>query len=126
MIYTSYFAKITELKYHYPNMIFISIAGKTPIEGIFRFPKLMPKYIWWSEWHNRFRDNLESSESISFYTDKFNSSVLKYLNVEKIYNEIQSFGKDVCLLCYEKPDKFCHRHIIRKWFNNNNFKCKEI
>jgi len=24
--------------------------------------------------------------------------------------------KDVILLCYEKPNEFCHRHIVAAWF----------
>jgi uncharacterized protein (DUF488 family) len=24
-----------------------------------------------------------------------------------------------CLLCYEKPGDFCHRHIVAEWLHNN-------
>lgn len=27
-------------------------------------------------------------------------------------------GKDIVLLCYEKPSDFCHRHILADWLNN--------
>lgn len=33
--------------------------------------------------------------------------------------------KHICLICYEKPADFCHRHLVAKWLNDNNFKCKE-
>ena len=26
---------------------------------------------------------------------------------------------DIVLLCYEKPDEFCHRHLVAEWFNRN-------
>ena len=31
----------------------------------------------------------------------------------------------VTLLCYEKPDDFCHRHLVSKWFNEHGYKCEE-
>lgn len=30
-----------------------------------------------------------------------------------------SEGKDVVLLCYEKPTDFCHRHLIADWLGFN-------
>ncbi|KKM90780.1 hypothetical protein LCGC14_1235320, partial [marine sediment metagenome] len=46
--------------------------------------------------------------------------VLDPLSPEEIYKElIDTYGEDVTLLCYEKPPKFCHRHIVAHWFENN-------
>lgn len=28
-----------------------------------------------------------------------------------------SGGRDVALLCYERPEDFCHRHILAEWLN---------
>ena len=35
------------------------------------------------------------------------------------FNErnLQKIGKDIILLCYETPEKFCHRHSVAKWLN---------
>lgn len=30
------------------------------------------------------------------------------------------------LLCYEAPDKFCHRHIVRNWLNRQGIMCREL
>lgn len=30
-----------------------------------------------------------------------------------------SEGKDIVLLCYEKPTDFCHRHLIADWLGFN-------
>ena len=32
---------------------------------------------------------------------------------------------DIALLCYEKPDDFCHRHLVADWLNKNGYKCEE-
>ncbi|MCK9446593.1 hypothetical protein M0Q50_07005 [bacterium] len=37
--------------------------------------------------------------------------VLSKLNVNEIYEEL----KDKVLLCWEKPEKFCHRIIVANW-----------
>lgn len=34
-------------------------------------------------------------------------------------------GKEICLICYEKPSDFCHRHLVADWLNKNGVKCKE-
>lgn len=30
------------------------------------------------------------------------------------------------LLCYEKSEDFCHRKILRQWFNRNGYLCGEL
>ena len=34
-------------------------------------------------------------------------------------------GKNIALICYEKPSDFCHRHLVAEWLNDNGFKCEE-
>lgn len=31
----------------------------------------------------------------------------------------QAHGKDIVLLCYERPENFCHRHILAKWLEKH-------
>ena len=31
----------------------------------------------------------------------------------------------VALVCYETPEKFCHRHLVSKWLQDNNIDCAE-
>lgn len=35
-------------------------------------------------------------------------------------------GKDICLICYEKPNDFCHRHLVADWFRENGYEAVEF
>lgn len=126
MIYTSYYNNIDRIKtLLIPDAVFISVSGLTPIDNILKYKQLMPQYKWWKDWHDKFSNNINSDESIKCYTTQYYNNILNNLNPFVVYNELQSFGKDVILLCFEEYG-FCHRHLIRKWFNDNNLKCFEI
>ena len=60
------------------------------------------------------------------FTEIF-SKHLCSLNAAKIVNELRllSGGKDIALLCYEKPGDFCHRHLVANWLKNNGFNVVE-
>lgn len=132
-IYTSYFGNLKKIRQHIPNMCCISIAGKTPrwffdIPNCYSYKLLAPKYVWWKEWHDRFSDDPDSAKSIEFYCSKYCDTVLDKLNADAIRNEIErlSYGNDVCLMCYETPEKFCHRHLICNWLKENGIGCVEL
>lgn len=119
MIYTSYFGNINKLKkLGYTN--FISIAGKTPdwFTGK-KYKFFAPKYYWWKEWH----DNNLSEE---WYKQKYYETVLNNISVKDIEEILELLGENPILLCYETPEKFCHRHLIADFFNKNGFKCIEL
>ena len=134
MIYTSYFSKVKALYGQNPNLVFISIAGKTPnwfdnsLIDVLRYSKLAPKYEWWRVWHEKFKDNLESDESMNWYIKKYYETVLNQLNPIFVQKDLLDLSnrKDVVLLCYETPEKFCHRQIVMNWFNSAEINCKEI
>lgn len=42
-----------------------------------------------------------------------------------IFSEI-SEGKDCALVCYEAPDKFCHRHLVAEWLNSAGYNVNEF
>ena len=111
MIYTGYYAKTKE--YEQNGLITIGISGKIPdgFNGI-RYQKLAPKYAWWHEWH----DNKLSNE---WFKQKYYETVLSQLNAASVVQELQDFGKNIVLLCYETPEKFCHRHLVADWLNKN-------
>ena len=81
--------------------------------------KVAPRRAWWSEWHEKFKDDYESDESKAWYDEKYRSTVLDVLDPAGILSEIKEFagGSNAYLLCYETPEKFCHRHILTSWFN---------
>lgn len=124
MIYTSYFGQLRNLP---DNMVPIAICGGIPnwYSGLW-YRKLAPKYNFFMEWKEN-HDN-------EYYIKCFNEQVLNGLNavdiVTELYqlmlaNDIDPKGKDICLLCYEKPEDFCHRHLVADWLTKNEIECKE-
>ena len=126
MIYTSYFAKLKSLP---ENIIPISICGKAPdwYKGL-QYKKLAPKYDFFMKWKEN-HDN-------DYYIKCFNEQVLNKLCIYDVMRDLLELtnmtdrigiggGKDICLICYEKPDDFCHRHLVADWFGKYGIKCKE-
>lgn len=116
-IYTSYFAKLRSLP---ENIVPISICGKAPdwYTGL-QYRKLAPKYEFFMEWKKTHDNN--------YYIEHFDSEVLNTLDVRVVYEELSkmSDGKDIALICYEKPEDFCHRHLVAKWLTKNDIHCEE-
>ena len=117
-LYTSYFAKVKQLKeMGYDNLV--CVAGYAP-KFYFDTPKarfypdLAPRREWWKEWQLKFKDNPESEESQAWYEQKYKETVLDKLDPQTVLKEL---GDKAVMLCYETPDKFCHRHIIARWLS---------
>ncbi len=113
-IYTSYFGLVKNLN---PERL-VSVAGKSPdgFSGL-EYRKLCPKWTWWKEWHDK-------GLSEEWYTQKYNATVLKFLDAKEVLKEI---GDNKILLCWETPQKFCHRHLIADWIEKNTgVKVKEL
>lgn len=133
MIYTSYFAKLKSLP---GNIIPISICGKAPdwYKGL-QYKKLAPKYDFFMEWKKTHDNDYYMKCFKEQVTDKLNVYETVYDLYEKIGIYLDETGIDftsksvndthICLICYEKPMDFCHRHLVAKWLNDNNFKCEE-
>lgn len=67
-----------------------------------------------------------------YYIEHFKTEVLDKLDAADVILDfsrlIYSFNigeSDICLICYEKPSDFCHRHLVAEWLNQNGFKCEE-
>ena len=116
-IYTSYFAMLKKIP---EDMVPISIAISTPkwYQGEC-YKKIAPDYF--------MVENLKKYNDIDRYKKEYWSKI-KHLTVQGIVNDLKeiSNGKDVVLLCYEKPTDFCHRHLIAKWFEKENITVKEL
>ncbi len=115
MIYTSYFAK-------YKGENGISIARYSPKwwNGDV-YKDLAPNddlLFWWKSLSKIQQSNIEY---INMYMMSYINNILNKLDVHKVAKDLD--GK--VLLCYEKPNDFCHRHIIREWFNHNGYACEE-
>ena len=65
------------------------------------------------------RDILHNSKSEEDYVQRFNSEILAHRDPKAFLAAIEKManGKDVALCCFEKPDGFCHRHLVAKWLN---------
>lgn len=118
MIYTSYFANLR----HIPeDIVPIAICGKAPdfYTGL-QYKKLAPKFDFFMQWkrdHNNER-----------YIEEFNKKVLSILDADKIVDELAKLSgnaTNIALICYEKPNDFCHRHLVAEWLINNGYPCEE-
>ena len=134
MIYTSYFANVKRISEARPDMVFVSIAGKSPdwIAGagvkFVKYGKLAPRWAWWSEWKKKFGENPESAESMEWYKKKYSDTILSKLDPAAVAAELESLadGSELCLLCWEAPGKFCHRRLVADWLGSAGITCPEF
>lgn len=103
-IETSYFGNIRNLQ----GKVLISISRYSPKWFTGKELKILAPEKYYMHWN-------EPEYKIEF------KKKLAVLNPELIKKEIEllSNNQDCVLLCYEKPNEFCHRHIISDWLNKN-------
>lgn len=118
MIYTTYFANLKNLP---KDITSISIAGKCPdwYDGL-QFKVLAPKWDFFKVWK-------ETGDN-DYYIKCFNEQVLSGLNPKLIVDRLFELAQNdnIALVCYEEPGKFCHRHLVAKWLNDNGIKVNEF
>lgn len=120
MIYTSYFGNMRYLpEYFLP--VAISLGIPAGLKNIIHYKKLAPTW--------DILDSYKTSRNEEEYIKRFNSEVLSKLNPVFTYKELNSFlgedKKNIVLLCYEK-NGFCHRNLVRDWFNANSLPVLEF
>ena len=117
MIYTGYFDRLSD--YKEDGLTPVDIGGYSPPGYVgLRFRDLAPKKVWWQEWHDK---NL----SDDWYEEKYRKTVLNLLDPHETAGRIHALGRNVVLLCREKPPQFCHRHLAAKWFRENGINVRE-
>ena len=50
------------------------------------------------------------------------------LNANRVLEELKALSggaENIALVCYEKPEDFCHRHLVANWFRENGIQIKE-
>lgn len=109
-IYTSYFAKVKSLP---KDIVPIAICGGIPFywKGLW-YKKVAPRVKFFTEWKQN-HDN-------DFYVEHFNEEVLAKHTPDEVVSELFALanGADkICLICYERPEDFCHRHLVADWLN---------
>lgn len=55
------------------------------------------------------------------YDDYFNNQLCKLNSVD-----VANRYNDSVMICYEKPSDHCHRHLVRRWLNDNGIECEEL
>ena len=112
MIYTGYYSKIKE--YVDSGLTLLSISRTKPefAKSCIDIPQLFPsdKILW-----DHKKGKIDEMEYTSKYLYQLNE-----LGVDRIIKMIQIFGDNVVLLCWESPEKFCHRHILADYINKNS------
>lgn len=112
MIYTGYYSKIKE--YADSGLTLLSISRTKPefAKSCIDIPQLFPsdKILW-----DHKKGKIDDMEYTSKYLDQLNE-----LGIDRIIKMIQIFGDNVVLLCWESPEKFCHRHILADYINKNS------
>jgi uncharacterized protein (DUF488 family) len=99
---TSYYAKSAR----HPNAV--SIAGKAPPWYTGReYKKLAPLYSF-------FKKYKEDGDQV-YYTKQYYKEILDKLDPVKVFHDL---GPYAVLLCYETPDKFCHRKLVAQWLSD--------
>ena len=74
------------------------------------YPKLAPQKEFWAVWNNNI-GKISEEENTRYYVEEYCKQVLAKLDPVEVYSDL----KDKILLCYEKPNDFCHRHIVAAW-----------
>ena len=121
MIYTSYFGKLKSLP---KNIIPVAICSGLP-EWYHRgwYKKLAPTWKIWKHWD-------ENHDEVR-YRETYFSTVLAKLNQDTVVEELNEFirnyplGTEIALICYEKPEDFCHRHLVAEWLQEAGYQVQE-
>ena len=112
MIYTGYYSKIKE--YADSGLTLLSVSRTKPefAKSCIDIPQLFPsdKILW-----DYKKGKIDEMEYTSKYLDQLNE-----LGVDRIIKMMQIFGDNVVLLCWESPEKFCHRHILADYISKNS------
>lgn len=109
MIYTGYYSKVNVYKSSGFTVVSISRTEPFLVDGKISF--LAPDENILRRYKNGEIDEMEYK---NLYLEQLNK-----IGIVNILTEIHSFGDNVVLLCWEAPDKFCHRHILADYINEN-------
>lgn len=85
-------------------------------------PQLAPKKEFWQIFNNNI-GKIPETENIIYYIQEYYKQVLSKVDIEDILKD----EKDPILLCYEKGQDFCHRHVLAEYIEMKyNIKVKDI
>ena len=126
MIYTSYFGKLKKFP---DNLTPIAICAKCPngYQGA-AYKKLAPTYQILMDYKKAVDSGWESLYwAQTKYVTRYRAQILDNLDPQQVVRELENLagGRDIVLLCYERPEAFCHRHLVAKWLKSHGILCEE-
>ena len=118
-VYTSYFANLKQLEDS--NIYSVAICNKVPsffqgpnIESVAPNNSILYEY----------KKSAQDASAQEQYKERYINEVLcayrfhpEYLIDLLTFFSSQEDNKDIALVCYERPEDFCHRHILAEWLN---------
>jgi hypothetical protein len=122
MIYITYFAKLKKLP---DGVLPVAICAKPPAGytgPVYR--ALAPSYATFVQYKET-RDQAR-------FTENYIGQTLNQLNPARVVAELYyQIGKascdgDIAIVCYEKSQDFCHRHLVADWLRDNGYTCEEF
>lgn len=121
MIYTSYFAMLKKLP---KGIKRVAITRWTPkwYHGC-ASQKLAPPANVLAEY--------KKTGDFNKFSRRYYEEVLEHRNVDELLSYLKNklrvdpLKEDIVLLCYERSDSPCHRHLVRDWLNKNGVPCEE-
>jgi uncharacterized protein YeaO (DUF488 family) len=119
VIYTTYFANLKNLP---EGIVPVSISQVVPAgyKGLV-YKQLAPP----TSILNAYKRNHDENTYIMKYTEQ----VLSQLNQFKVMKDLEKLtggAEAIALVCYEKSDDFCHRHIAARWLRKAGIDIKEF
>lgn len=114
MLYTSYYGNpCLDQNKVFPVQVSNSAPEGFPIKYVLK--EVIPS---WKDIVEPYKENLLSKVE---YTVKYKRMLDSQefairIMLEEIKEKASTLGlQDIVLLCYEKPGRFCHRHILAEW-----------
>lgn len=119
MFFTSYFANLKNLPTEHVTPVSIARAAPVWYKGL-EYKQLAPSWSILKE----FKETHDEKK----YSEQYIKEVLDNLNPYEVREELMKLTEDwqIVLLCYEKPDEFCHRHLVADWLSSYGIPVQEV
>ena len=117
MIYTSYFSSKKYIKDKG-----ISIARYNKFWQGESYPDLFPSQALLSWWKTLTQEQQQTGEFQQLYFEAYKEETLLKLDPHKVAVDLEN----KVLLCYEKSEDFCHRHIVAAWLRHYGYEAEEL
>jgi hypothetical protein len=115
MITTSYFARAG----HEPAAV--SIALSRP-----RWLPAIPSYLPLAPPRQLITEIKSGKIGPAAYTTRYRAEILDRRDAGTVAGDLRDLaGPDAILCCWEKPGRFCHRHLVAAWLREHGYDVEE-